>query len=493
MALESQGKHGDAYDAFLKASWSEAWRGPAYFAAAQIDAQRNNFAAALDHIDRSLLANGLNLQALNLKSAALRHLGRTTDALAVVEEAARRVDPLDVGLRAERWLLGGKSTDGELVATLREHPATGLEAAVEYGNAGLWDDGASILKLLVDSAKDKNRISPLAYYDLADFTKADGKAEQSAAFRKLAKQMSPEYCFPFQAESIAVLRRAMEADPNDARAPYYLGNLLFDWQPDEAVKLWKQSAALDRSLAMVHRNLALAESHQKPTPDNTLAIAELEQAVSGPTKYAMHFTELDELYAAAGAAPEKRLALLEANHSVVQKRDDALSREIGLKIFAGKYDDAIALMTGRTFSVWEGGSLDVAEHWINAHILRGRKHLAAKQFNEALADFQAAKSIPDNLPNDRGGGGSHQAEIAYWIGNAYDGLADAEHARQSWRETSEARPRPRLRPPRWRVWLGATRTKLFSRGGNEKARTIERRRKTVSRHFDSKQIGRRSQ
>ena len=190
-----------------------------------------------------------------------------------------------------------------------------MEAAVEYGNAGLWDDGASILKLLVDSAKDKNRVSPLAYYDLAEFTKADGKAEQAAAFRQLAKQMSPEYCFPFQAESIAVLRRAMEADPNDARAPYYLGNLLFDWQPDEAVKLWKQSAALDPSLAMVHRNLALAESHQKSTPDSKQAIAELEQAVSGPTKYAMHFNELDELYAAAGAAPEKRLALLEANHS----------------------------------------------------------------------------------------------------------------------------------------------------------------------------------
>jgi tetratricopeptide (TPR) repeat protein len=323
-----------------------------------------------------------------------------------------------------------------LVATVREHPATGLEAAVEYGNAGLWDDGASILKLLVDSAKDKNHVSPLAYYYLADFAKTDGKAEQAAAYRQLAKQMSPEYCFPFQAESIAVLRRAMEADPNDARAPYYLGNLLFDWQPEQAVKLWKQSAAIDPSLAMVHRNLALAESHQKPTPNNTQAIAELEQAVSGPTKYAMHFSELDELYATAGAAPEKRLALLEANQSIVQKRDDALSREIGLKIFAGKYDDAIALMTGRTFSVWEGGSLDVAEHWINAHILRGRKRLAAKQFNEALADFQVAKLIRDNLPNDRGGG-SHQAEIAYWIGNAYEGLADAELARQTWRETSE--------------------------------------------------------
>jgi tetratricopeptide (TPR) repeat protein len=437
VALESQGKHDEAYDLFLKASWSEAWRGPAYFAAAQIDAQRNHFAAALDHIDRSLLANGLGLQVLNLKSAVLRHLGRTTEALAVVNEAAGRVDPLDVGLRTERWLLSGKSTDGELMATLCEHPATGLEAAAEYSNAGLWEDGASVLKLLAASAKDKNRVSPLAYYYLADFAKAEGKGEQAAEYRKLARQMSPEYCFPFQAESIAVLRRAMEADPNDARAPYYLGNLLFDWQPEEAVKLWKQSAALDPSLAMVHRNLAAAYAHQKPTPDNKQAISELEQAVAGPSKYAMHFAELDELYAGNGASPEKRLALLEANQSIVQKRDDALSREIGMKIFAGKFDDAIGLMTGRTFSVWEGGSLDVAEHWVNARILRGRKRLAAKQFSEALADFQAAKSIPDNLPNDRGGG-THQSEIAYWIGNAYDGQADAEHARQAWREASES-------------------------------------------------------
>ena len=451
VALKAQNKIDEAFDVFFKATWSEAWRGPAYFGLAEIATQRRDGAAALDYLNRSLDANALNVPALALKAALLRHLGKNDEALAIAEAALRQTDPLDVCLNAERFCAQSKSKGFfelqkgllALAELVHDFPDAVTEAAVEYGDAGLWDDAIDLLKTNIDLAKSTSahrkpnvQISPMVYYYLAHYSEADGNARQAAEYRQLAMKASPEYCFPFQWEAILVLRRAIETNPNDARAPYYLGNLLFDGQPEEAVKLWKQSAALDPSLAMVHRNLAVAYAHQRPTPDNKQAIAELEQAVAGPTKYAMHFTELDELYAASGASPEKRLALLEANQSTVQKRDDALSREIGMKIFAGKYDDAIALMTGRTFSVWEGGSLDVAEHWINAHILRGRKHLAAKQFNEAFANFQAAKSIPDNLPNDRGGG-LHQAEIAYWIGNAYDGLADPEHARAAWLEASQ--------------------------------------------------------
>jgi tetratricopeptide (TPR) repeat protein len=164
----------------------------------------------------------------------------------------------------------------------------------------------------------------------------------------------------------------------------------------------------------------------------------LETAVALPSKYAMHFTELDELYATTGASPEKRLALLEQNSAVVAKRDDALSHEIGLKVFAGKHDEAIQLMTGRRFSVWEGGRLDVADHWVNAHLLRGQQKLAARQFAAALADFQAAKTIPDNLPSDRGPGGGHGIECAYWIGMAREGMGDMDKARQSWHEVVSA-------------------------------------------------------
>ena len=157
-----------------------------------------------------------------------------------------------------------------------------------------------------------------------------------------------------------------------------------------------------------------------------------------PDKYARHFEELDELYAKAGKPPEQRLALLEQSQAIVAKRDDALSREIGLKVFVGKYDEAIQLMTGRVFSVWEGGTLAVAEHWVDAHLLRGERELATGKAAAALADFQAAGDIPDNLPSDAGAAGGHEAQLAYWTGLAHEAMGDTDKARQSWQPAASA-------------------------------------------------------
>ena len=312
---------------------------------------------ALDLVNHSLDANALNVRALTLKAALLRQLRRPKEALAVVRLAARQTDPLDAGLMAERWLDGDSTSAGELALTLRDHPQNGLEAATEYGDAGLWADGTAVLKQMVAAAKDESRVSPLAYDYLGYFAERMGNPQQAAEYRELAAQMPPDYAFPFQWEVIPVLRRALEANPRDARAPYYLGNLLFDSQPEEAVRLWEKSAAIDPSFSIVHRNLAIAYAHQKPTNDGARAIAELEKAVALPDKYARHFEELDELYAKAGKPPEQRLALLEQSQAIVAKRDDALSREIGLKVFVGKYDEAIQLMTRRVFRCGK------AAHW----------------------------------------------------------------------------------------------------------------------------------
>lgn len=437
MTLKAQGKFSEAYDNFAKAAWSEAWRGPANFSLAEITSRQGDFAAALDFADRALSGNSLNVRALTLKAAALRHLNRPKEAMSVLDVAARETDPLDVRIVAERWMAGDKKAGAELTTTMRDHPSTGLETAAEFGNAGLWSDGTALLKLMADNARDRSRIPSMTYYYLGQFAERLGDNSKAEEYRKLATQVSPEYAFPFQWEAIHVLRRAMELNPLDARAPYYLGNLLYDWQPAEAIALWEKSASLDASLPVVHRNLGVAYAHA-PVNDRKRAIDEYEKAVVLPKRYAMHFTELDELYAAAGALPEKRMALLEQNHATVLKRDDALSREIGLKVFFGKYDDAIKLMTGRRFAVWEGGTLDVADHWENAHVGRGLQELAAGKNAAALADFQAAKSIPDNLPNDRRTGGPRTAEFAMYFAMAYENLADMAKAKQCWQEAADA-------------------------------------------------------
>jgi tetratricopeptide (TPR) repeat protein len=240
----------------------------------------------------------------------------------------------------------------------------------------------------------------------------------------------------------------MQADPKDPRATYYLGNLLFDWQPDEATKLWEKSGALDPLLPMVHRNLAIARSHRSRGNDLEFAIAELEKAVALPDPLPLHFLELDELYAAAGKAPEERLAMLGQHHETVVRRAETLSREIGLLILTGRYDDAIRMMTGRRFEVWEGGSLSVAEDWANAHILRGHQHRAAGRFQGASADYEAAAHIPDNLSSDEGADSPHKGEIAYFLGLTAEARGDKDQARKHWQIAAASEPTRRGRGTR---------------------------------------------
>ena len=47
--------------------------------------------------------------------------------------------------------------------------------------------------------------------------------------------------------------------------------------------------------------------------------------------------------------------------------------EAGFPKVSAEDAEAIQLMTGRRFSVWEGGTIDVTEDWTSAHILRGRQ------------------------------------------------------------------------------------------------------------------------
>jgi tetratricopeptide (TPR) repeat protein len=281
----------------------------------------------------------------------------------------------------------------------------------------------------------------MVYYYLAYFADKLGQPAKAAEYYRLAKVMPPDYVFPFQNEAIDVLRQAAASNPSDARAPYYLGNVLYDWQPEEAVRMWQASAAIDPSFAIVHRNLAMAYMHRKSGADLDKAIAELEKAVACQRQYPLHFTELDDLYEQAGASLAKRDGLFEKNAAVVSERDDAENRAIAVKVALGQYDEAIRMMTGRRFAVAEGANLNVDEHWTEAHILRGERMIEAKQYSQALGDFQAALAIPDNLPlGIAGGAGLHNAEAAYWSGVAYAGLGQHTQATEQWERAAAATP-----------------------------------------------------
>jgi tetratricopeptide (TPR) repeat protein len=80
----------------------------------------------------------------------------------------------------------------------------------------------------------------------------------------------------------------------------------------------------------------------------------------------------------------------------------------------------------------------VAQHWVNAHLLRARQRLAAGKFQDALADLQAASSIPENLPNDNDNT-SHGPELSFWKGTVYARMGEPGKAQLAWKEAASAR------------------------------------------------------
>jgi len=429
LALKAQGKLDDAYPQLYKSTWSAAWRSPGYFAVAEIDATRGDFNAALTHDEDAIEANALNLRALALKAALERRAGHSNEARSAVA-AIQKIDPLDAQGLAEQWL-GTQSpvSAAWLQTAVTEHPAVALEAAADYMDAGLWQDGATLLTHIVSTTPDKSKVSPLAYYYLGYFAEQRHDPGKASEYYRLARKAPTDYVFPFQMEMIAVLEDAMHTDPSDARAPYYLGNLLFDSQPQRAQALWETSAALGADFPVVYRNLAMVYTHQGNQRDK--ARAALERAVQYGGN-ATVLSELDKIYEEDGVPPAKRLAVMEAHQSVID-RDEVIAREVNLDIFADKPDAAIRLLQTRFFRAWEGGGrFSLGDSWVNANLAKGHQQMAAKQYAGALADYQAAMQIPATLQEASGNISGRKAEVFYWIGEAYQAMGDAENARRSW-------------------------------------------------------------
>lgn len=435
MALREQGKTKEAFSMFYKATWNQEWKAPAYYSLAELACADKNFTDALDYIDRSIDANAMNVRAYGLKSAILRHLGRSDEAIRLLDLAVHKTDPLDVRLMGEKWIITrDPALMKTLTSTLSSFPQTAQELAAEYSNAGLFDDGISILGLIVSLTDNMKPTNAIVLYYVGDMFGKKGDDTKASEFRKLAALQKTDYVFPFQYEVIGVLQRAIKANPADSRAPYYLGNLLFDWQPDEAARQWEKAASLEPGFAITWRNLAQAYSHKAGEENRNKAIEFLEKAIASENPVPTHFAELDRLYKSAGVPVSQRLSVLEKNQALVVRHDEALGDLIGLKTFTGKADEAITFLTTRIFNIWEGGNaFNTGQAWTDAHVVRGLQRYKAKKYREALDDFQVASKPPDNLRAVQNRS-IRQLQLNYWIACTYEATGNKAKAKEMWNE-----------------------------------------------------------
>lgn len=439
LALKYQEQTEDAYAAFYKSVWNQEWQSAGCYALATIDCQRGDFERALEHLDNSLSVNRSHLKARNLKSAILRQMGRNKEALDLVRDTMA-FDPLDLWSRNELVAFStaphSSDSDDALFRSLLLETHICLDIAFDYADAGLWREAIDLLQRHLAVFSKQQEPYPMVLYSLGYFYDKSGERDKAREYCKQAAQASADYCFPARIEEMLVLQSAIRTNPSDSKAPYYLGNLLYDkWQREEAIRLWECSCQIDPRFSIPWRNLGIAWFNVRKNPGRALEC--YEKAFRSEPSDARLLYELDQLCKRIGTPPERRLSRLEEHRDLVDQRDDLVVELVTLCNQTRKSAQALQILSSRRFHPWEGGEGLVSGQYVAAHLLMGRELLEAREPSEALAHFQAARVYPKNL-----GEGKHlltlETHLDYFAGVALDSLGHAEEAQQWWKKASEA-------------------------------------------------------
>jgi tetratricopeptide (TPR) repeat protein len=277
---------------------------------------------------------------------------------------------------------------------------------------------------------------PMVLYSLGYFYDKSGERDKAREYCKQAAQASADYCFPARIEEMLVLQSAIRTNPSDSKAPYYLGNLLYDKrQREEAIRLWECSTETDPQFSIPWRNLGIAWFNVRNNPGRALEC--YEKAFQAEPSDARLLYELDQLQKRMGTSPAERLSKLERHRDLVDRRDDLVVEFITLCNQTRRSRQALEILGSRRFHPWEGGEGLVSGQYVAAHLLTGRELLEAGEPQEALAHFEAARVYPKNL-----GEGKHlltlETQLDYFAGLALDSLGQAEEGQRWWKKAIEA-------------------------------------------------------
>jgi tetratricopeptide (TPR) repeat protein len=421
LCLRHLGRDEEAYAALYKATWNQAWAAAGYRALAEIDCSRGHWAMALDHLNRSLRGDADNLLARDLKAIVLRKLGAGAEADALLRETLT-LDPLDGWARH----LAGEKFTCDLQAQ--------LDVAHDYARAGLYAEAIALL----ESARAEERdlpdqswgAGPLVQYTLGWLKEKQGRPRAALEHFKQGAALPPDYCFPARLEEIAILEAARRANPKDARAPYYLGNLFYDRRRhEEAIRMWERSAKLDPAFSIAWRNLGIGYFNIRRQPAR--ARTAYERACAAAPNDARLLYERDQLWKRKGESPARRLRALEKRLDLVRQRDDLSVELCALYNQTGRHGEALELLNSRRFQPWEGGEGQALGQHTRSHLALGRAALARDDAAAARAHFAAGLTSPPHLGEAR-----HllanQSDLHYWLGVALAALGEQAAARQHW-------------------------------------------------------------
>jgi tetratricopeptide (TPR) repeat protein len=422
-ALEYLDREDEAFDAYYKALWSDAWRSQAYLKLAQIASRKAQYDKALEYGRESLYANYKNFKTRSLLTILYRRLGHREDALKLIGETLG-FDHLDFTALYETALINGIDKPDETNESMEEfkrimrgNPHNYITLALNYSEAGFYDEAAAIL-----DGPDVLRESGMVPYFRAFFLEKAGDPNAAAAWRA-AQNSDSSYCFPNTLDEYRVLLRAVNVNERDAKAHYCLGCFLYDKKRyKKAQDHWKASSLLDTSFPTVHRNLALYYANKAHDYDKAQTL--LEKAFSLDASDARVFYELCELYKKRGKPLAEQRRVMEAHYHLVKSRDDLLVLYGEVLNGLREYEKTINVLMEHRFHPWEGGEGKVPALHIEARIGLAKRMIQAEHYAEAVTELEKALVYHENFGEGKLPG-AQENNIYYYLGLALKPLDPA--------------------------------------------------------------------
>jgi len=218
LAAAKLGKLYDAGDGFDVAALTTEYRAAAYTELAKIKIRLQQFDEAYTYASKSLVYNTENVTALQLQYLAADWMARR-DLVAAAAARIRAIDPFNHFVRFQEFRRTLADTDKlAFTSMIRDElpQQTYLDLAIWYSDLGLYQSSEFVLLL---APQKNNEID----WWLAWLYSKNGDA---AKWLEIAQKGSPEFVFPFRAESVPVMQWAMQ-NSHDWKPGYYL-SLIFE-------------------------------------------------------------------------------------------------------------------------------------------------------------------------------------------------------------------------------------------------------------------------
>ncbi|MCG2816257.1 MAG: DUF5107 domain-containing protein [Candidatus Aminicenantes bacterium] len=349
---------------------------------------RTDEAAAF--LSRALKTNPDDLKSMALLAALHRQRGDSAQAEQMVQKALD-INPLALTPLFEQFL-----QTGQRPPSIRPDQQYDLEAALDYLDLSLIEDAARILESALSLHPD--RPSPILLYHLYHLYESLGRKETAASFLKKALDCPPDYVFPFRLETEKVLKAALNSDPSDWKAHYYLGNLLvskFRWE--EGLTHYKQAASFSPPLAELYGCLGDISSRKQNDP--LKAEEHYRRAVSLAPEQYRYYPILDELLFINGKTDERERLFREAP-SDVKKNFTVLLQQAQFYVDEEQFDRALDILRTNSFLPWEGWT-GAHEVFVRALLRKAETKFREGKYEDALGALEESLTYPENLGTGR--------------------------------------------------------------------------------------------